>query len=316
MLAGAEGAIHGRSAVGRSRPGSRRGPGRDRAVPYFLIAPATILVAALTVIPILIVAGYSLFDNVIVERNPSFVGLDNYLTLFRSADFWVAVGNTAGYTAATVGGHFVLGLSFALLLSHPKLHKPARALFRAVYILPWVFTASVVAVVWRLILDTNGVLNWLLKTAGLIQEAVPWLATPSTAMASVVVISIWAGYPIFLISVLAGLQGIPAELHEAAMVDGAGPVSRFAYVTLPGLRPVLLSMTLLDTLWTSQQFTLIWATTGGGPLNLTEVLSTLTYRFAFGSYQFSLASTSAIIVLLVSLVVSALYVRSQKRGER
>ncbi|MGC3954933.1 MAG: sugar ABC transporter permease [Propionicimonas sp.] len=262
--------------------------------------------------PILIVAGYSLFDNVIVERNPSFVGLENYLTLFGSPEFWTAVANTAGYTVATVGGHFLLGLGFALLLSHRRLHRLSRALFRAIYILPWVFTASVVAVVWRLILDANGVLNWLLLAAGVIQEAVPWLATPSTAMASVVVISVWAGYPIYLVSVLAGLQGIPAELYEAAMVDGAGPISRFAYVTLPGLRPVLYSMTLLDTLWTTQQFTLIWATTGGGPLNVTEMLSTFTYRFAFGSYQFSLASTSAIIVLVVSLLVSVLYVRSQR----
>lgn len=315
-MAGADGVIHERSAASRSRPGQRRKPGRDRIVPYALIAPASVLVLTLTVVPILIVAGYSLFDNVIVERNPSFVGLENYLTLFTSADFWTAVANTGVYTVATVGGHFVLGLGFALLLSHRKLHRVARALFRAVYILPWVFTASVVAVVWRLILDTNGVMNWLLQTAGLIQEAVPWLATPSTAMPSVVLISVWAGYPIYLVSVLAGLQAIPAELYEAAMVDGAGPIDRFVNVTLPGLRLVLFSMTLLDTLWTTQQFTLIWATTGGGPLNLTEVLSTFTYRFAFGSYQFALASTSAIMVLVVSLLVSVLYVRSQKAADR
>lgn len=264
------------------------------------------------VVPIVIVAGYSLFDNVVVEKEPAFVGLANYARLLGDPDFWAAVGNTIGYTIATVGLHFVLGLAFALMLTSKLVHRVPMAILRALYILPWIFTASVVAVVWRLILDLNGVVNWLLTTVGVLEQAVPWLATKETAFGAVILISVWAGYPIFMISLLAGLQSIPGELHEAAMVDGAGAVRRFWHVTLPGLRAVIVSMTLLDVLWTIQQFTLIWATTGGGPINATEVLSTYTYRFAFGSYQFSLASTSAILILLASLIVAAFYVRQQR----
>lgn len=268
------------------------------------------------VVPIVIVAGYSLFDNVVVEQHPSFVGLANYLELLGSSEFWVAVGNTVAYTIVTVALHLILGLAFALMLTSKLLGRVPTTIMRAIYILPWIFTASVVAVVWRLLLDVNGVINWVLMSIGVIQKAVPWLATSTTAFGAVVLISVWAGYPIYMISLLAGLQSIPEELHEAAMMDGAGPVRRFLNVTLPGLRGVIVSMTLLDVLWTSQQFTLIWATTGGGPLDATEVLSTYTYRFAFGSYQFSLASTSAILVLLASLIVAVFYVRQQKAGPR
>lgn len=267
------------------------------------------------VVPIGIVIGYSLFDNVVVEQHPTFVGLDNYAQLLGTPGFWTAVSNTVVYTTLTVALHFLLGLAFALLLTSKAVHRVPTAVLRAIYILPWIFTASVVAVVWRLLLDVNGVLNWVLLSLDAIQEAVPWLSTSQTAMGAVVLISVWAGYPIYMISLLAGLQSIPAELHEAAMMDGAGAVRRFWHVTLPGLRAVIVSMTLLDVLWTTQQFTLIWATTGGGPIDATEVLSTYTYRFAFGSYQFSLASTSAVLILLASLVVAVFYVRQQKAAK-
>lgn len=288
------------------------GRGRERLTPYALTAPAAILVTALMVVPIVIVAGYSMFDNVVVEKNPTFVGLANYLQLLGTPSFWTAVGNTVAYTVLTVALHFLLGLAFALMLTSKLIGRVPTAILRAIYILPWIFTASVVAVVWRLLLDTNGVVNWFLQTVGLIQEAVPWLATSSTAFGAVVLISVWAGYPIFMISLLAGLQSIPYDLHEAAMVDGAGVLRRFWNITLPGLRPVIISMTLLDVLWTTQQFTLIWATTGGGPIDATEVLSTYTYRFAFSAYQFSLAATSAVLILLVSLIVAIFYVRQQR----
>jgi multiple sugar transport system permease protein len=113
-------------------------------------------------------------------------------------------------------------------------------------------------------------------------------------------------------SLLAGLQGIPTELFEAAKVDGANPLQRFVSITLPQLRPIVISMALLDFIWTTQQFALIWMTTGGGPLNTTEMLSTFTYKLAFSRYQFGSASASAAIVLVISLVLAFFYVRAQK----
>lgn len=115
-----------------------------------------------------------------------------------------------------------------------------------------------------------------------------------------------------MVSLLAGLQGIPGDLYEAATVDGAGWFSRFFHVTLPQLKPIIISMLLLDFIWTTQQFALIWMTTGGGPIVATEMLSTYTYKLAFTKYEFSLASASAVIILLLSMILAFFYVRHQR----
>jgi multiple sugar transport system permease protein len=288
-------------------------PLRRRLEPYILISPTVILVVGLMVIPIGIVVGYSLFDNVITDQSPRFVGIANYITILSEPTFWNAVVNTLIFTIGSVIAHMVIGMLFALMLNTKTIARLPRAIFRAIYVLPWIFTASVVAVLWRLLLDPSGVINYLLTSLGILHQAVPWLATPTTALAAVTLINVWSGYPFFMISMLAGLQGVPTELYEAARVDGAGVFRQFSSVTFPALRPIVYSMALLDMLWTTQQFTLIWATTGGGPLEKTEVLSTFTYKLAFNSYEFSMASTSAILILLASLVVAVFYVRRQKR---
>jgi multiple sugar transport system permease protein len=211
-----------------------------------------------------------------------------------------------------VVAHFSIGLGFAMLLNTPLLSHRTKAFFRVIYVLPWLFTVAIIAVLWRLLLNPNGVINYLLGSVGLTGGQTEWLADPSTALAAVTFINVWAGYPFFMISLLAGLQGIPRDLYEAARVDGATPFQQFRNVTLPQLRPIIISMALLDFIWTTQQFALIWMTTGGGPINATEMLSTFTYKLAFSRYEFSVASASAVVVLLASMVLAFFYVRHQK----
>ena len=273
---------------------------------YGFLAPTLILLLVLMVVPIVMVVGYSFMDNVILNKNPEFVGIQNYLTVLGDSGFIRAISNTLVFTVTSVVAHLVLGLTFAMLLNSELIGRVPRAIFRALYILPWLFTAAVIAVLWRMLLAPNGVINYLLNTD------VEWLASPELALGSVTFINIWAGYPFFMVSLLAGLQGIPAELHEAARVDGASGVQRFFNVTIPQLRPIIVSLVLLDLIWTSQQFALIWMTTGGGPINVTEMLSTYTYKLAFSKYDFALASTSAVLVLLLSMVLAFFYVRHQK----
>ena len=273
---------------------------------YGFLAPTLILLLVLMVVPIVMVVGYSFMDNVILNKNPEFVGIQNYLTVLGDSGFIRAISNTLVFTVTSVVAHLVLGLTFAMLLNSELIGRVPRAIFRALYILPWLFTAAVIAVLWRMLLAPNGVINYLLNTD------VEWLASPELALGSVTFINIWAGYPFFMVSLLAGLQGIPAELHEAARVDGASGVQRFFNVTIPQLRPIIVSLVLLDLIWTSQQFALIWMTTGGGPIDVTEMLSTYTYKLAFSKYDFALASTSAVLVLLLSMVLAFFYVRHQK----
>jgi multiple sugar transport system permease protein len=266
----------------------------------------------LMLIPIVMVLGYSLMDNVIMKKNPQFVGFSHYVDILTSDSFHGAVWNTLIFTGASVIAHLVIGLIFALLLNTDLLGNRTKALFRMIYILPWLFTVAIIAILWRLLLAPNGVVNYLLTSSHLIGSQIPWLAEPEYALFAVTFINIWSGYPFYMTSLLAGLQGIPTELFEAAKVDGANPFQRFVSITLPQLRPIIISMALLDFIWTTQQFALIWMTTGGGPLNTTEMLSTFTYKLAFSRYQFGEASASAAIVLAISLLLAVFYVRAQK----
>lgn len=281
-----------------------------RLVPYGYLSPTLVLIIVLMVVPIVMVVTYSFKDNVIVEQNPVFAGFANYTKVFTDPIFLVALKNTFIFITLSTIVHLVLGLVFALMLNTPMLGGLTKAIFRVVYILPWLFTIAVVAVIWRLMLDPYGVVNYILTAVGV--QGTAWLADPGTALWALTFINIWSGYPFFMISILAGLQGIPADLYEAAAVDGATPVQKFVNVTVPQLKPVLISMAVLDLIWTSQQFALIWMTTGGGPLHVTEVLSTFTYKLAFSSYEFATASAAAVIVLLLTMILAFFYVRQQR----
>ena len=290
---------------------SRSTVGR-RLVPYGYLSPTVLLIVVLMVVPIIMVIGYSFRDNVIVTDDSEFAGLANYAKVLSDPDFLVALKNTAIFITVSMVAHLVLGLTFAMMLNTKLLGGVTKALFRIVYILPWLFTIAVIAVIWRLLLDPAGVLNYVLQTLGLVQQGVDWLGDPGTALWVVTFANIWSGYPFFMISLLAGLQGIPGDLYEAADVDGASPVQKFLHVTLPQLRPVIISMAVLDLIWTSQQFALIWMMTGGGPLNATEVLSTFTYKQAFSEYEFATASAAAVVVLLLTMILAFFYVRQQR----
>jgi multiple sugar transport system permease protein len=287
----------------------------QRMEPYLMTAPVVVLFLGLIGAPIVILIRYSLLDNVIVNQHPRFVGIANYISLLSSDAFWSAVEHTLIFTAACVAAQLILGFAFATLLNSKRIGGVTKAVFRVIYILPWMFTAVIVALLWRLLLDPNGVINYLLGLIGVLHTAFPWLATPGWAMACVILMNIWAGYPFFMITLLAGLQSISPELYEAARVDGADYIQQLRNVTLPQLRPIIIGIGLLDVLWTTQQFTLIWIATGGGPLGSTQVLGTYIYTQAFQSYLFSPAAAGAMLLLLGSLIVAVLYVRHQRRLE-
>jgi multiple sugar transport system permease protein len=301
-----------REEAGPAGPGRRRAIAARGVVPYGYISPTMLLIIGLTVIPIVMVISYSFRDNVIVNQNPVFVGFANYTKVLTDPDFLVAMRNTFVFISLSTLIHLVLGLAFALMLNTPLLGNVTKAIFRIVFILPWLFTIAVIAVIWRLMLDPAGVANYLLTTFNVVEQGVNWFADPNTAIWALIFANIWSGYPFFMISLLAGLQGISADLYEAASVDGAGSFQKFLHVTLPQLRPVLISMAVLDLIWTTHQFALIWMTTGGGPLNSTEMLSTYTYKQAFSSYEFATASTTAVIVLLLTMILAFFYVRQQR----
>lgn len=284
---------------------------RKKIYPYLYQTPSISLLIILMVIPMVTVINYSFFDNVIMKKSPNFVGLSNYKEILSDNTFWISFYNTIYFTAASIFFHLIIGLAFALLLNYKSLNIIAKSILRVIYIVPWLFTATIVAIIWRLVLDPSGVINYILLSFEMIDERIEWLSSRDTALNTVTFINIWAGYPFYMVSLLAGLQGIPNELYEAAKIDGANLGQQFINITIPQLKPIIYTLILLDFIWTIQVFPLIWMTTGGGPIHSTEMLSTYTYKLAFSKYEFSLASTSAFLTFLLSLTVSIFYIRKQ-----
>ncbi len=283
-----------------------------RLVPLFYVTPATLLFCLLMLFPMVMVVRYSLLSGAIVKKNAAFAGLQNYGKVFADPVFWQSVANTLYFTVMSVVFHLLIGLAFALLLNSNRINKVVRSILRVLFILPWLFTAVIIAVIWRLLLDPSGVINSILTTLHIVGFKVEWFSSPKTALHAVTFVNIWAGYPLYMVSLLAGLQGIPKDLYEAAGIDGANEWEKFWYITVPQLKPIMISIALLDFIWTMQVFPLVWMTTGGGPIHATEMLSTYTYKLAFREYDFSLASASAILILLLSMSMTYFYIKHQK----
>jgi multiple sugar transport system permease protein len=242
------------------------------------------------------------------------VGLENYKTILADSEFWGAVRHTIIFVVVSVVAHIVLGMGFALMLNSKYFTVKTRTIFRVIYILPWIFTASVIALLWKLILQPAGLADYVLQFLPSVDRTYSWLSEQSIALGVVTFVNIWCGYPFYMISILAGLQGISADLYESAALDGATGWKSFIHITVPQLKPILISIAMLDIIWTIQSFNVIWMLTGGGPLNSTETLSIYIYKLAFNSSQYGLASTVAVFVLAVCVILAIFYVRLQKKA--
>lgn len=286
---------------------------KKKTEPYLYLMPTILLMLLLLIIPIGIVIRYSFFDNVIINKNPVFVGLSNYQKVLADKGFLVAIKNTLIFVGISIVAHMLLGIMFAMLLNTRYVGTFTKSLFRVIYVLPWMFTASVIAILWKMMMNPNGIINYLLQIMNITSTQIEWLGSRNFALLSVTIINIWAGYPFYLVSILAGLQGISTDLYEASSIDGANAFQQFFRITIPQLKPILISLLMLDFVWTIQQFALIWMTTGGGPINATEMVSTYIYKQGFSKYQYSMASASAVILLVVCSIVAVFYVRHQRR---
>ena len=284
----------------------------ERHIPYVYVAPAILLLVILLIYPIIKVFEYSLFTGVFLSKEPTFVGLKNFVTMFTNdRTFFPILRHTAVFTVASVVLHVIIGFVFAMLLNRPS-NRVAKNVFRVILILPWVFTAPIVALNWRLILAPTGIINYIIGFIGVAPQ--DWYGNPKIAMISLIITNAWRGYPFVMVSILAGLQSIPSDLYEAAEVDGAHLLQRHRYVTLPLLKPIVASVALLDSIWTFRVFPIVWLTTGGGPIGRTEVLSTSIYRQAFYKLNYSMASAQAVVILVIISIFSIFYIKRQKQS--
>lgn len=277
---------------------------REQLNGYWFLLPAALTLGLLVVYPLLYGAYVSLFNTNLVNRW-DFVGFSNYLSVFTQSGFARSIWLTLQFTVGTVAGHLIIGLALALLLN---LDLPGRAAFRAILIVPWLFPEVVVAMLWKWMFNPlYGIINHTLISIGVLAQPVTWLGDPSLAMPAVVVATIWKGYPLVMIMLLAGLQSIPNEQFESAQIDGANPLQVFRYVTLPNLRSVLMVALILDTVWWFKHFAMVWVMTQGGPVDATNVVSIDIYKTAFSSFSFGPAAAMAIVVFFICFILAGSY---------
>jgi len=279
----------------------------DAGIGYLFVLPLVVLVLLLIAYPLGSAVYLSLTEKY-VGYPPRFVGLKNYVELTGDPVFRKVIWNSAVFTVGSVTVKLMIGLLMALSL-HQALF--ARRLVRGILLLPWVVPTVITALAWHWMFDAlRGFINVSLETLGLIGEPIAWLGQPATAMMAVVVVNIWRGFPFFGVSLLAGLQAIPADLYEAAAVDGASATQRFRHVTLPGLRPVIFVTALISTIFTLNDFNIVYVMTRGGPGIATHILATYTYEVGFQALRWGRAV--AVSMYLMPLVVVLIVVLARR----
>lgn len=286
---------------------------RGSSVPYILVLPAAIYVAVIAGFPVL--KGLELSFTRTMLLRPSGgaqVGVDNYVDILSSPAFGSSLWTTIVYSALTVAGSLFLGTVAALALNRAFV---GRTFARAVLIVPWAVPTVAAALVFRWMFNnSSGVANNALSGLGI--GEVGWLTDPNFGMFSVLLVTLWKVTPLVMLVVLAALQSIPEELHEAARVDGASAYTTFFSVVLPQLAPTLRVLGLLMLIWSFRRFEVIWLMTGGGPVGATNTVVVNVYREAFVNGQLGMAAALGMIGLLLSLCVTVIYGVVESRNSR
>ncbi len=282
---------------------TRRRRRRVTPTPYVFLLPGFALFVLVMLWPILKAAQISLYEwSPIPGADNLFVGLEHYRTALTDPDLRLGFVNAGVYMLVTVPGQIIIGLVLALLL-HSKM--PARTLFRVLFYLPVVTSWVVVSLLFRYLFANDGALNWVVADGlGLTETPPAWLDSRWTALFALCLLGIWKGIGWTAIILLAGLQGVPAELHEAASVDGAGYLRRTWHVTLPSLRRNLMFVSVLLVIGSFNVFISVLLMTKGGPGGQTDMPLTYVYRQAFEFLDFGYASAIAVIMTVFVLILS------------
>ncbi|MCL4532139.1 MAG: sugar ABC transporter permease [Actinobacteria bacterium] len=289
--------------------GWRRSLSHIHWFPYLSILPVLVVLTVILLYPLLQVIAMS-FRAVDLGRpvpGEPFIGFGNYSEVFGRPQFWQALSVTAIYTVSVVILTVVGGLLMAQLLN-AKFR--GRAAARMLLILPWALPPVVTGLVWSWMFDYQfGVINYVLRFLHIVSKNLNWNVSPDLALPTVIVATTWKTLPLATIILLAGLQSISGELYEAAHIDGANALQRYRHVTLPGLRPVLGLLLLLETLWNFKMFTYIYMMTGGGPARSTESLVVSIYFEAMQFFKFGYAAALGVIVLIICLAFTLVYLK-------
>jgi multiple sugar transport system permease protein len=306
-----------RRVIGRFTAPLLKTPHRRRVMAAWIFAlPSVVFILAFFGYPLIYNISMS-FEKYTVASfftgDAPFVGFANYVSVFRNPVFSIAVINTVIFTVGSIALQFALGLGLAVFFNR---HFPLNTLLRSFLMLPWLVPIIVSGTIFRWIYDQDfGVFNQVLLSTHLVSAPIPWLITRWDALFALLIANVWIGVPFNMVILHSGLQGIPQDLYEAAKVDGARALSRFRYITLPMLTPVIRIVLMLGLIYTLRVFDLIWIVTGGGPANATQTLATFAYAKSFRDLVFGQGAAVGNILLVVAVVFALIYVRTSRSAD-
>jgi raffinose/stachyose/melibiose transport system permease protein len=291
---------------------AKKSDDRLRFLPWLFIAPALTIYSVVVVYPMIYSSWLSLFRWDGVSPTKVFVGFENYGILLTQNDvFWIALKNNAIWLVAALFLPTSIGLGLAVLLNSKF---RGSNIFRSVFYFPSVLSLAVVGLIWTWIYHPDlGLLNQALRASGLQAFTRNWLSDPNIALYPVIIAATWNAVGLPMLLFLAGLQTIPEELHEAAKVEGAGPIRRFLYVTFPLLRETTLIVLAITAINALKAYDIIYAMTNGGPANRTQLLSTWMYFLTYNYNQVGLGTAIAVILFLLTLIFAIPYIRFMTR---
>jgi multiple sugar transport system permease protein len=302
-------------------PMTSRARGRTRAAQAWrlaavFLAPAATFFLLLIAYPLAQVVWTAFhYVNLTNPTISGYAGLDNFASVLGDDRFWPSLLRTGIWTFVSVAGEYTLGLISAIALAQPI---RGRTIFRALIIIPWVIPIVVAGLTWTWMLTPDyGVINlWLVKV-GLLSKPYYWLGNLDSALLTVSFVNIWRSFPFYTLSLLAALMAVPRDILESAAMDGAGVFRRFIYITMPHLRAVSLTLILIHVIWTAINFDFIWVMTQGGPLNSSETLPIMIYRFSFE--DFDVGAASALAMMMMGLMLTTFFIYwygAARRSER
>ncbi len=280
---------------------------------YATITPALFIVFAVVIVPIVVTLVYTFYSmSPLSSRYHQFVGMDLYVNLLKSTQFWASLGRTLYFTVVSTVVETGLGVFIALLLNQKF---PGARFLRSIIIMPWALPTVVNASLWKLIFSGQyGVFNAILTHLHLIDKYQSWLGSPSTAMNMIIIGDAWKMTPLAVIFFLAALQNINRDTYEAAMADGAGPIRRFFSLTIPYLRPTIMIVVIMRTVEKFKAFDIFYIMTRGGPADATRTLMYDAFQKAFSNMDYSGAATLAYMIALIVMILTMFYIRTEQAG--
>lgn len=283
---------------------------------FAFVLPGAIYMTIMIILPIINNIMMSFKDVNLMNfasGDSQFIGYQMYKKILGTDVMWIAVKNTLLFTFWCLVFQFPIGFLMAIFFSQP--FRGAGTL-RAINVVAWMIPMVAVAGIFKYMFNSDiGIINTLLLKTRLISKPVEWLAKGNTAMASIVIANIWKGVPFNMILLATALTTVPQDVYESASIDGATGIQRFFFITVPLLKPAIISVLTLGFIYTFKVFDLVYVMTGGGPGSSTEMLSTLAYRYSFSEYNFSQGSAVANVLFVLLMMVGMIYIRIVTRED-